>query len=129
MNGPVWLDREALLVLHRLSLERFGGAPGLRDEGLFEAALARPQQIHAYQPEADVFDLAAGYAGGFVRNHAFVDGNKRAAFTACVVFLADNGWLLTAEQDEAASMVIALASREVAEDAFAAWLRRNAAPV
>lgn len=86
MMEPNWLDRDALFELHHISLKRFGGMPGLRDEGLMEAALARPRQVHAYNSDADIFDLATAYAAGFVRNHAFVDGNKRAGFTAVWCF-------------------------------------------
>lgn len=125
MTEPNWVDRDALIELHHISLQRFGGMPGLRDEGLMEAALARPRQVHAYNPDADIFDLATAYAAGFVRNHAFVDGNKRAGFTACLVFLAVNGRSLAATPADATTMMVGLAARSVDEVTFANWLRAH----
>lgn len=128
MTEPNWLDREALVELHHISLKRFGGMPGLRDEGLMEAALARPRQVYAYNPDADIFDLATAYAAAFVRNHAFVDGNKRAGFTACLVFLADNGWMLNTTPADATTMMVGLAGRRVDEVSFSNWLRTHCVP-
>lgn len=129
MSEPVWLEREALLQLHQIGLKQFGGAPGVRDTGLLEAALMRARQVHAYEPEADIFALAAAYAGGFVRNHPFVDGNKRAGFAAALVFLAANGWDLEASSDEATAQVVGLAARDVTEEAFAGWLLSRCVPL
>ena len=129
MSEPVWLEREALLQLHQIGLEQFGGAPGVRDTGLLEAALMRARQVHAYEPETDIFALAAAYTGGFVRNHPFVDGNKRAGFAAALVFLAANGWDLEASSDEATAQVVGLAARDVTEEAFAGWLRSRCVPL
>jgi death-on-curing protein len=112
-------------AFHRESLVRFGGADGLRDEGLLLSALARPENIFAYEPDADVFQLAAAYCAGVV-NHSFIDGNKRTGILSAVVFLGLNG--VEADFDEAmiVTMVYGLAAGEVKEDAFASWLRSSA---
>lgn len=102
----------------------FGGADGVRDEGLLESALARPENLAAYG-DPDVFDLAAAYAFGIVRNHAFVDGNKRTAFVTAALFLDLNGKSLAAPEPEATATMLAFASGEVSEAEFAAWLREN----
>ena len=122
-----FVGRRALELLHDESLAEHGGRPGLRDEGLLESALARPHQLLAYG-EPDLAALAAAYAFGLVRNHAFVDGNKRAAFLAAGLFLALNGWRLEASQLEATRTMLALAAGELPEDAFADWLRRHIRP-
>ena len=92
---PRWISAKALLLLDEESLAEFGGARGLRDVGSFESALARPQNIHAYNPAATIADLAAAYAYGLARNHPFADGNKRAAFLSIGLFLAINRRRLT----------------------------------
>ena len=122
-----FLSRRALELLHDESLAEHGGRPGLRDEGLLESALARPHQLLAYG-EPDLAALAAAYAFGLARNHAFVDGNKRAAFLATGLFLGLNGWRLQVSQLEATRTMLALAAGELPEDALADWLRRHAAP-
>jgi death-on-curing protein len=122
-----FISRRALELLHDESLAEHGGRPGLRDEGLLESALARPQQLLAYG-EPDAAALAAAYAFGLVRNHAFVDGNKRAAFLGAGLFLALNGWRLAASQVEATRTMLALAASEMTEDVFADWLRQRIQP-
>jgi death on curing protein len=119
-----WLDKRLLLLLHDESLAQHGGASGLRDEGLFESALARPLNLVAYG-EPDHADLAAAYATGLAKNHAFIDGNKRAAFLSVGLFLGLNGYRLTATQSDATVAVLALAAGELAEADFAAWVRAN----
>jgi death on curing protein len=119
-----WVDRQALTLLHDESLAEHGGASGLRDEGLLESALARPLNLAAYgQP--DVHALAAAYGVGLAKNHPFVDGNKRAAFLAVGMFLALNGWRLTATQADATLTMLAVASGQMDETAFARWLRQH----
>lgn len=121
-----WIDRRALLLLHAESLAEHGGADGLRDEGLLESALARPENLAAYgQP--DFADLAASYGLGLAKNHAFIDGNKRAAFLAVGLFLYLNGFRLQATQAEATLTMLALAGSEITEAEFAAWIRDHAA--
>ncbi|MFT3779893.1 MAG: type II toxin-antitoxin system death-on-curing family toxin [Ottowia sp.] len=126
-GGWSFISRRALELLHDESLAEHGGRPGLRDEGLLESALARPLQLLAYG-EPDVAALAAAYAFGLVRNHAFVDGNKRAAFLAAGLFLGLNGWRLQATQVEATRTMLALAAGDLPEDAFADWLRQHIQP-
>jgi death-on-curing protein len=106
-------------------LRDHGGATGIRDHGLLDSALARPQQIHSYEPDSSVFELAAAYAGGLTGNHPFVDGNKRVALTAAAVFLEVNGWELTAPEPEAVVAFTDLAAGELTEDELAHWLEEN----
>lgn len=120
-----WVPKRSVLGAHAKSLAAYGGADGVRDEGLLESALARPENAAAYG-EPDVFDLAAAYAFGIVRNHPFVDGNKRTAFLTAILFLDLNGSGLEADEPDATATMLALASGEVGEAAFAAWLRANA---
>jgi death-on-curing protein len=127
MTEPVWLAKEALLLLHRESLRQFGGADGIRDEGLLDSALARPLNRFAYEEERDLCRLAAAYAKGIAQNHPFVDGNKRAALAAAGVFLMLNGMELVAEPGMVTVAVLDLAAGEMTEDEFAAWLRDHTA--
>ena len=119
-----WIDRRALELLHDESLAVHGGASGLRDEGLLESALARPLNLAAYgSPE--VWELAASYGVGLAKNHAFVDGNKRAAFLAVGLFLALNGYRLNAPQADATLTMLAVAAGQMDEAALARWLRQH----
>jgi death-on-curing protein len=128
MSEPVWLDGRLLRRVHGMMLREHGGAEGVRDDGLLEAALARPRQHYVYaEPAPDLCELAALYAAGLVRNHPFVDGNKRAGFMAAYVFLARNGLELQADEAEATQMVRALAASEIDARVFAEWLRRETA--
>jgi death-on-curing protein len=122
------VSKQAVLLLHAESLNAFGGAPGVRDEGLLESALARPLNLFAYEGVADTCRLAASYAAGIARNHPFVDGNKRAAFAAAGIFLKLNGLNLTAPQAMATAAVLDLAAGDLPEEGFAAWLRDNTVP-
>ncbi len=124
MTGWRWIPKQALLRLHEASLAQFGGAPGIRDEGLLESALARPENLLAYG-EPDLAELAAAYAFGLARNQAFVDGNKRAAFVALGLFLGLNGRRLTASQTDATMTMLALASSDISEAELAVWIRAN----
>ncbi|MCU0814549.1 MAG: type II toxin-antitoxin system death-on-curing family toxin [Burkholderiaceae bacterium] len=121
------VDRRALLLLHDESLAEHGGAPGLRDEGLLDSALARPHNLVAYG-DPDLAALAAAYGVGLAKNHPFVDGNKRAAFLAVGLFLALNGHRLVASQAEATLTMLAVAAGDLSEDDFAAWIRAHAEP-
>ena len=122
-----WISKQALLLLHAESLAEHGGGQGLRDEGLLDSALTRPQNLAAYG-NPDHAALAASYGLGLAKNHAFVDGNKRAALLATGLFLYLNGWRLTASQADTTLAMLSLAAGELSEDVFAAWLRRNSAP-
>ena len=128
MNTPWrWIDRQVLLLLHDESIAEHGGAPGIRDEGLLESALARPLNVAAYG-DPDFADLAASYGLGLAKNHAFIDGNKRVAFLSVGLFLALNGYRLSATQAQATLAMIDLASGALDEAAFAAWLRQHTQP-
>ena len=121
-----WIDRRALELLHDESVAEHGGLPGLRDPGLLESALARPHNLVAYG-EPDVADLAAAYGVGLARNHAFVDGNKRAAFLAIGLFLILNGQRLVTTQADATLTMLGVAAGSIDETALAAWLRQHMA--
>lgn len=125
MSEPVWVLRDVLELLHSESIAEHGGAEGLRDEGLFESALARPRNLFAYETVDDPARLAAAYAYGLAKNHAFVDGNKRIAFIACGLFLRLNGWRLVADKSDAALTFIALAAGEKSEVDLTDWIRRH----
>jgi death-on-curing protein len=122
MKEPIWVQRATVDAMHATLLADHGGAPGLRDEGLLESAMARPRQIFAYS-ECDLPQLAAAYIAGIVRNHPFVDGSKRTGFMTGYVFLERNGLRLTASEAEAAQAVLELAAGTVDEAGFAAFLR------
>ena len=125
-----WISKSALLLLHDESLAEHGGGTGLRDEGLLDSALARPENVLAYAgPDAtpDLATLAASYAIGLAKNHPFVDGNKRAAFLATGLFFYLNGYRLDVSQAEATLTVLAVASSDISEEEFASWLRAHTA--
>jgi death on curing protein len=122
MKEPQWVLRETVLGLQERLLAEFGGLAGIRDAGLLDSALARHQQLFAYA-KPSLFDLAAAYTFGLVRNHPFLDGNKRIGFTVAVLFLELNGKCFTAPEAEATLKTLALAARESDEAAYAAWLR------
>ena len=117
-----WMQREALLRLHGMSLVQFGGLAGLRDGGLLDSALSRPEQLANYATP-DVADIAAAYAFGLAKNHPFIDGNKRAAFLSLGLSLRLNGYRLTASQPEATQTILMLASGNLSEEALATWVR------
>jgi len=124
MSTWKWVNRQVLLLLHDESLAEHGGANGLRDEGLLDSALARPLNLSLYEaPGAD--GLAAAYGVGLAKNHAFVDGNKRAAFLAVGLFLAINGYRLRATQVDATLTMLSVAAGEIDEAAFANWIRQH----
>lgn len=126
-----WVSLQALVLLHRESLATHGGRDGMRDEGLLESALMRPQNLVAYaDPGAppDIATLAASYGVGLAKNHPFVDGNKRASFLAVGLFLYLNGWRLQSSQAEATLTMLAVAAGDLSEEAFAAWLREHCVP-
>jgi death on curing protein len=121
---PNWLTYEQVLAIHARQLRRFGGAPGLRDEGIFRSALERPVNKWQYE-QADLAMLAAAYAFGLAKNHAFVDGNKRVAFITMVVFLRKNGVRFAPDQAQSTKIMLALAAGEVSEENLARWIRDN----
>ena len=122
----VWLEKALVLAIHDRQIAEHGGSAGVRDEGLLESALARPQQLHAYgDPAPDLADLAASLAYGLARNHPFVDGNKRTAAVCCETFVELNDAVLEADDLELFEQYLALAEGKLAERDFAAWLRER----
>ena len=127
MSDWKWINRRVLLLLHDESLAEHDGASGLRDEGLLDSALARPLNLALYE-QPDIARLAASYGVGLAKNHAFVDGNKRAAFLTVGMFLAVNGYRLHASQADATLAVLAVAAGEMDEITFAQWIRTHIKP-
>ncbi len=125
MNNPVWIDRSVILAVHDQQLAEHGGSAGIRDAGLLDSALARPQNLLAYgKPrDPDFAGLAAAYGFGIASNHPFIDGNKRTAFVAVELFLALNGYALIADDGDCVLTMLSLAAGELEEAAFAAWIR------
>ena len=121
----LWLTKDAVLQFHHDAIEQDGGSRGVRDQGLLESALARPQNIYAYNETVSVFELGASYAYGIVKNHPFVDGNKRSALLACYTFLGINGIELDAPESDVVTMMVALAASDVSEADFALWLQKH----
>jgi death on curing protein len=127
MNNPTepkWVSYEQVIAIHSRQLRRFGGAPGLRDDGMLRSALERPINKWQYE-QVGMPVLAAAYAFGLAKNHAFVDGNKRIAFMTMVAFLRKNGIRFTPEQAHATKIVLALAAGEVSEESLARWIKDN----
>jgi death-on-curing protein len=121
----VWLSRQIVLAVHDIQLREHGGASGIRDKGLLESALARPLNRANYG-EADTEQLAALYAIAIARNHPFIDGNKRTAYVAMVLFLALNGMALVPDYADAVITMLQMASGDLPDDAFLHWVKRNA---
>lgn len=124
MKEPTWILREVVRTLQEQSLAQFGGSAGVRDEGLLDSALGKPQNLFAYG-KPSLFELAASYAFGLVKNHPFIDGNKRAGFVVAVLFLELNGYKFQATEVDAALRTLALAAGEMSEAAYAEWLKAN----
>jgi death-on-curing protein len=122
---PLWIDLRDALLLHERLLALDAGAPGIRSQALLESALARPRQLCSYGDSPDVVDLAAAYTFGIVRNHPFVDGNKRTGFVIGVLFLELDGYRFTASEEDATEAVLQLAAGKMSEAAFAEWMRVN----
>lgn len=121
---PLWLSYEQAIAIHSAQLRRFGGAAGLRDEGMLRSALERPVNKWSYE-QAALPELAAAYAFGLAKNHAFVDGNKRIAFMAMMTFLRRNEVAFAPDPAQATTMILALAAGEVSEESLARWIRDN----
>ena len=124
MNEPIWLDVEILIDLHAEQLALFGGPDGIRDQGMLESALGRPINKFTYG-ETDLATLAAAYGFGIARNHPFIDGNKRAAFGAIIVFLGLNDIDFLVPPESATAMILSLAAGEVNEDGLTRWIWDN----
>ena len=121
---PLWVTYEQAIAIHSRQLRRFGGAPGSRDEGMLRSALERPINKWRYE-QAPLDELAAAYAFGLAKNHAFVDGNKRIAFMAMMVFLHKNGVAFSPDPAEATTIILSLAAGEVSEQSLTRWIHDN----
>ena len=124
MREPIWLDVDEIIDMHAEQLARFGGPEGVRDRGLLESAMSRPVNQWHYG-QTDMAALAAAYAFGLARNHAFVDGNKRIAFHAMMVFLRGNAIEFAPEPAHATAIILSLAAGEVSEESLTRWIRDN----
>jgi death-on-curing protein len=124
VSEPSWFTYDQAIAAHGALLRRYGGAPGLRDKGALRSALDRPVNKWHYE-SADLPELAAAYAFGLAKNHAFVDGNKRIAFIAMVVFLRKNGVAFRPDQAQSTAIIFAVAAGEVSEESLARWIRNN----
>ena len=124
MNEPVWIEKAECLAFHGALLARFDGLGGIRDEGLLDSALNRPlHRFHYGEPRP--FDLATAYAEGIVKNHPFLDGNKRSGLMAAALFLESNGYVFEAPEEEAVLQTLALAADAIGAAEFSAWLAKS----
>lgn len=129
MDDPIWIGKELVLAIHSRQLAEHGGADGVRDAGLLDSALARPRHRFAYEdPTPGIPALAAAYAFGIARNHAFIDGNKRTAYVVCRTFLLLNGMDLTADLAERYVTFLSLAAGTLSEAELVAWLTAHIRP-
>jgi death-on-curing protein len=124
MSEPIWLDIDEVIDMHAEQLATFGGPEGIRDRGILESAVLRPVNQWHYG-QTDMAALAAAYAFGLARNHAFVDGNKRIAFHAMMVFLRGNDIEFAPDAAHATAMILSLAAGEVNEEGLTRWIRDN----
>jgi death on curing protein len=129
VEEPLWISKASVLVAHSQQLAEHGGSDGIRDENLLDSALAKPHNVFAYEGDASLFRLAASYAFGIARNHAFVDGNKRTALAVSTAFLVRNGWDIHAPREDLYEMFLHLADGSHSEEALAAWFTAHAAPL
>lgn len=120
-----WLTVKEVIALHNRVVERYGGSSGLLNVGALESTLNRPQNLAYYEPESTICDLAAAYGHGLVKNHCFLDGNKRTAFTVMGIFLLRNGYELTVPEVEAVEVMVDLATGELSQAELAAWLTKH----
>ena len=124
MNEPRWLLKEAVIAVHKMLVAEFGGIDSIRDEGLLESALSRPQQKFIYE-KPSLFAITAAYGFGLAKNHPFSDGNKRIALTAMAMFLGSNGYKLIPEKMDAYQTTIKLAAGVLTEEELANWIEAN----
>jgi death-on-curing protein len=126
MNEPIWLDKPEVLIAHSRQLAEHGGSDGTRDEGLLDSALVKPRNVFAYEDHVTLPRLAASYAFGIARNHAFVDGNKRTALVVSLAFLRINGIALNAPPEDLYLTFLHLAEGSLSEQELTAWFTRHA---
>lgn len=129
VTNPIWIDLELVEAIHERQIAEHGGGSGIRDKGMLESALAKPRQLQAYGGvQIDIPAMAASYAYGIARNHAFVDGNKRTAAVVCELFLLLNGYVLLPDDATLYPVFLDLAAGDLSETELAAWLRANSRP-
>jgi len=129
VDEPRWVSKRAVLALHDEQLAEHGGSGGIRDESLLDSALAKPMNVFAYESEADMFRLAASYAYGIARNHAFIDGNKRTALVVSILFLNRNGWDINSSKTDEYETFLHLAEGSLSEEELGSWFRRHGVAV
>ncbi len=126
MHPPFWVSKRTAMALHERQLAEHGGMSGVRDEGMMESALARPQNLFLYgDGKVDIAAMAASYAYGLASNHPFIDGNKRTAMVVSFLFVEKNGYTVTASEEEACMTILKLAAGDLTEEALAAWFHSN----
>lgn len=123
----IWIKKEVVLNLHKLLMNEFGGAMGMRSEALLDSALERAQNLHFYKKEKSLLKLATAYVYGIIKDHAFVDGNKRLALVIGELFLKLNGITINASETEKYEIIMKLASSKITEAEFATWLENKTA--
>jgi len=129
VKEPRWISIQLSTFIYHQQMLEHGGMPGPVKSDLLASALSRPQQLYAYDDNADIFTLAAGYLDGICRNHPFTDGNKRVAFLCAYTFLQLNGWDFDASEPDVVIMVSMIAAGEAKLSEIAEWLQLNSAPI
>jgi len=129
MQEPIWIDKPEVLIVHSMQLAEHGGSDGLRDETLLDSALAKPRNVFAYSDSPSLPRLAASYAFGLARNHAFIDGNKRTALVVSEGFLRVNGMKVVSTPEEKYFTFLHLADGSLTEEELTAWLTKHALPL
>lgn len=125
MKEPRWLLENAIIAAHSMLLEAHGGATGVRDQDMLSSALNRAIDKYNYESDATIFELAAAYSFGLAKNHPFVDGNKRTAFVAGILFLELNGFVFSASEADSAFMFEELAAGKTKEAELSTWMEHN----
>ncbi|HMF64175.1 MAG TPA: type II toxin-antitoxin system death-on-curing family toxin [Edaphobacter sp.] len=126
MHQLLWISKRAVLAMHSEQLAEHGGSDGIRDETLLDSALAKPHNVFAYADQPDIFRLAASYAFGIARNHAFIDGNKRTALVVSLTFLGRNGWQINSSKEDLYFTFLHLAEGSLSEEELSAWFTKHA---
>jgi death-on-curing protein len=129
VDQPLWISKRAVLAIHSEQLAEHGGSAGIRDETRLDSALAKPLNVFACSDNQDIFRLAASYAFGIERNHAFIDGNKRTALVVSMTFLDRSGWDVGATKEDVYFTFLHLADRSLSEEELTAWFTKHAVPL
>jgi death on curing protein len=129
MNEPLWVSKKAVLAIHSAQLAEHGGSDGVRDETRLDSALAKPRNVFAYADQPEIFRLAASYAFGIARYHAFVDGNKRTALVVSLTLLDRNGWDIMSSKEDIYLTFLHLADGSLSEEELTVWFTKHAVPL